>query len=113
MGITYDTAVKTDRITATRDYFANGTLEILDGATVLDTFGLSATGGTISTDIWTMAFDASTVAATATGTADGAQVKNSGGSAHLTGLTVGPASSAWAGSTAYTTGDYVSNGGNL
>lgn len=88
MAVTYTTAVKTDRITATRDYFANGTLEILDGATVLATFGLSASGGTIATDTWTMTFDATTVTAGAAGTADGAQVKNSGGTVGLSGLTV-------------------------
>ena len=93
MAVTYTTAVKTDRITATRDYFANGTLEILDGATVLATFGLSASGGTIATDTWTLVFDASTVAAGATGVADGAQIKNSVGTAGITGLTVGTAGS--------------------
>jgi hypothetical protein len=89
MAVNYNVAVKTDRITATRDYFANGTLEILDGSTVLATFGLSADGGTISGDTWTLVFDASTVTAGATGVADGAQIKNSGGTAGITGLTVG------------------------
>lgn len=93
MAVVYDVAVKTDRITATRDYFADGTLEILDGATVLATFGLDAAGGTIATDTWTLVFDASTVTASATGTADGAQIKDSGGNAHLTGLTVGTSGS--------------------
>lgn len=88
MAVTYTTAVKTDRITATRDYFANGTLEILDGATVLAEFGLSASGGTISGDTWTLVLDAGTVTASGTGTADGAQIKNSGGTAGITGLTV-------------------------
>ena len=90
MAVTYNVAVKTDRITATRDYFANGTLEILTSAdAVLVTFGLSASGGTISGDTWTLTFDAGTVAATGAGTAAKAQIKTSGGSAHLTGLTVG------------------------
>lgn len=90
MAVTYNLLVKTDRITATRDYFANGSLEILTaGDVVLATLGLSASGGTIATDTWTLAFDASTVTAAATGTATKAQIKTSGGDAHLTGLTVG------------------------
>lgn len=90
MAVTYNVAVKTDRMTATRDYFANGTLEIQTAAdAVLVTFGLSAGGGTISTDTWTLTFDAGTVAAGATGTAAKAVIKTSGASAHITGLTVG------------------------
>lgn len=89
MGVTYSAAAKTARITATRDHFADGTLEILAGATVLATFGLSATGGSISTDTWTLAFDAATVAAGNTGVADGAQIKTAGAAADITGLTVG------------------------
>lgn len=89
MAVTYTNAVKTPRMTATRDHFADGTLEILTAAdAVLVTFGLSATGGTITTDTWTLAFDAGTVAATATGTAAKARIKNLGGTANLTGLTV-------------------------
>lgn len=98
MAVTYNTAVKTARITATRDYFANGTLEILTAAdAVLVTFGLSAGGGSIAGAVWTITFDASTVAATGAGTGAGtaakAQIKTSGGSAHLTGLTVGTSGS--------------------
>ncbi len=89
MGVIYSTAVKTNRITATRDYFANGTLEILDGTTVLVTYGLSAAGGTISTDTWSLVFDAATVAAGAAGIAGVAQVKDSVGTIGITGLTVG------------------------
>lgn len=91
MAVTYTVAVKTDRITATRDYFANGTLEIgtTGMATVLATFGLDAAGGTISGDTWTLVFDASTVAAGATGTAAEAQIKNSVAAVGISGLTVG------------------------
>lgn len=91
MSVTYATAVKTPRMTATRDHFANGTLEIGTAgmATVLATFTLSATGGSIASDVWTLAFVASTVAAGAAGTAAAARLKNSGGTANLTGLTVG------------------------
>ena len=94
MGVTYNVAVKTARMTATRDYFANGTLEILTAAdAVLATFGLEADGGDIAGAVWTLVFDASTVNASAGGTAAKAQVKTAGGSAHLTGLTVGTSGS--------------------
>ena len=90
MAVTYNTAVKTTRMTATRDYFANGTLELqTSGDAVLATFGLSADGGSIAGAVWTLAFDASPVTASGTGTAAKAVIKTSGGSAHLTGLTVG------------------------
>lgn len=93
MAVTYAAAVKTARITATRDHFADGTLEIQNASnTVLATFGLSSTGGTISGGVWTLVFDNSTVTAGATGTASKAQVKTSGGTANLTGLTVGTSS---------------------
>ena len=90
MAVTYNGAVKTARMTATRDYFANGTLEILTAADgVLAVFGLDAAGGTVAAGVWTLVFDASTVAGSGTGVAAKAQVKTSGGTAHLTGLTVG------------------------
>lgn len=92
MAVTYTAAVKTDRITATRDYFANGTLEIQDaGGNPLVIFGLSVSGGTISGDTWTLVFDASTVAATGGSPTDATQavVKNSGGTVGISGLTVG------------------------
>ena len=94
MAVTYNVAVKTDRMTATRDYFADGTLEIQTSAdAVLATFVLQLAGGTIATDTWTILFDASTVTAGATGTAAKAVIKNSAAAAHLTGLTVGVATS--------------------
>jgi len=90
----YATAVKTARMTATRDQVASGTLEIGTAgmASVLATFTLSASGGSVSTDTWTLAFTASTVAAGNTGTAAAAQIKTSGGTAVITGLTVGQGS---------------------
>lgn len=95
MAVTYATAVKTARMTATRDHFADGTLEIGTSgmSTVLATFGLSGTGGSVSGSVWTLAFDAGTVAASASGTAAAARIKNSGGTANLTGLTVGTSGS--------------------
>jgi hypothetical protein len=94
MAVTYSTAVKTARMTATRDEVANGTLELLSaGDVVLAIFGLSATGGSVTNDEWTLAFDAATVTgeAGASGGVDAtkAQIKTSGGTAVITGLTVG------------------------
>lgn len=96
MAVTYATAVKTARMTATRDHFADGTLEIQAADnTVLATFGLSASGGSIAGAVWTLAFDAGTVVASAGSNtlATKAQVKTSGGTANLTGLTVGTSGS--------------------
>lgn len=94
MAVTYTTAMKTARMTATRDNLADGTLEILTAAdAVLATFGLSATGGTVTNGVWTLVFDNSTVAATGSGTAAKAQIKTSGGTANITGLTVGTSGS--------------------
>lgn len=94
MAITYDTAMKAASMTAKRDEAADGTLEIMaSDDTVLVAFGLSATGGSISGDTWTLAFDASTVAATASGTAAKAQIKDSAGTARITGITAGTSGS--------------------
>lgn len=90
MPVNYNAAVKTARITATRDHFANGTLEIQDsGGTALAVFGLSAGGGTVAADTWTLTFDASTVEAGNSGIATKAVIKTSAGDAHITGLSVG------------------------
>lgn len=94
MAVTYDTTIKTARMTATRDAVADGTLEILDaGGNVLAGLRLSATGGTVSGDAWTLAFETATApgsAAAGTGTdAVAARVKDSGGAVRITGLTVG------------------------
>lgn len=90
MAVIYAASVKTARMTATRDALANGTIEIgtTGMGTVLATFGLSGTGGTVSGDTWTIALDAGTVNATASGIAAAAQIKTSGGTAVITGLTV-------------------------
>lgn len=93
MAVIYSAADKTARITSTRDRYANGDLQILAGSTVLVTFELSASGGTISGDTWTFVFNNDTVAATITGTADGARVRTSGGVVGITGLTVGTSGS--------------------
>ena len=92
MPVNYSTAVKTDRMTATRDYHVSGDLQILtDADAVLVTFALTNPGGTVTGDTWTLAFTDSTVAASAPGTATKARVRNSGGTAGITDLTVGTA----------------------
>lgn len=93
MSVIVNVAVKTDVMTAMRDHFANGTLEIqAANGNVLAIFGLTSDGGTVSGDTWTVQFDANTVygeSVAGTGTAaTKAQFKTSGGAAHLTGLTV-------------------------
>lgn len=91
MSLTYGLPVKTARMTATRDHFANGTLEIgtLNMGTVLATFTLSASGGTVTNDKWTLGFVNTTVSTSAAGIAANARLKTSGGSVDISGLTVG------------------------
>lgn len=91
MAVTYTNNVKTPRMTATRDHFASGTLELGTAgfATTLATFTLSVGGGTVLTDTWTLTFVSSTVAAGAAGTAVEARMRTSGAAIDLTGLTVG------------------------
>ena len=94
MTIVYSPTHLTAKATLTRDACANGTLDILTGpgGTVLVSFGLSDTGGTVSGAVWTLALDAATVAAVATGTAARARIRNSGGTDVITdALTVGEA----------------------
>jgi hypothetical protein len=95
MAVTYTNEVKQARITATRDHFVSGSLEILtSGDALLATFALTNPGGTVAgAGVWTLAFSASTVTASGAGTAAKAQLKTSGGAARLTGLTVGTSGS--------------------
>lgn len=94
MSVILNVAVKTDIMTAMRDHFANGTLELLAANdSVLAIFGLSASGGTVAIDTWTLTLDAGTVngeVGAGGGTAaTKALIKTAGASANLTGLTVG------------------------
>ncbi|TIT64357.1 MAG: hypothetical protein E5W90_22935 [Mesorhizobium sp.] len=92
MSVILATTVKTAVMTAIRDSVADGTLEILDASDVLlVSFGLSASGGSVAGAVWTLVFDAGTVAAGAAGTATKAQIKNSTNQAKISGLTVGTA----------------------
>lgn len=91
MAVIYDNTTKVARMTATRDQVTSGTLVIQTAANaVLATFTLTNPGGTVAgAGVWTLAFAASTVAAGASGTAAKAEIRNSGGTARITGLTVG------------------------
>lgn len=99
MPVIYDDTVKAARLTATRDIFAEGTIEIqAANDAVLAIFTLSETGGDVSDDVWTLTFGAGSDAgqtvqgetAASTGTnATKARIKTEGGTARLTGLTVG------------------------
>ncbi len=93
MPVIYATPVKTVRMTATRDFFANGTMEILSASNaVLAIFGLPSDGGSVSGAIWSFVPDDTEVngeaAAGAGVNAAKARLKNSAGTASLTGLTV-------------------------
>lgn len=89
MPVTYSTAARAARMTATRDACANGTLEILTAAdAVLASIGLSPDAGTVAGGIWTLAFDGPAIA-TDSGAAARAQIKDAGGAVVLSGLTVG------------------------
>ena len=90
MPVQYATPVKTARMTAVRDYHVSGDLQILTAAdAVLVTFAITSPGGTVTGDTWTLAFENSTVAAGAAGDAAKARIRNSGGTAGITELTVG------------------------
>lgn len=90
MAVIYASALRTTRMTATRDACAGGTLQLLDaGGNVLSSHTLSETGGTVADGVWTMEFANATVAATGTGTVTGARIHSSSDADVVTGLTVG------------------------
>lgn len=94
MPISYDVAVRNLRMIATRDYFADGALELLTEADVLvASFGLSGSGGTVAGGVWSLGFDATTVSAVADGSIAKVQIRTLGGLVHGAGLTVGLAGS--------------------
>lgn len=90
MPATYAASVKNARMTAVRDACADGTIELLTAANaVVVTHGLSTTGGTVTGGVWTLALDAASVAAAATGVVTQARIKSAGGTVMVDGLTVG------------------------
>ena len=96
---TYSTALKEDRMIATRDLVADGTLEIRSATdAVLVTFALTLAGGTVTGAVWTLTFDNNTVAglaAAAAGTnATNAVIKDSLGTIQISALSVGTTATA-------------------
>jgi len=90
MAVNYTSALRTTRMTASRDACAGGTLQLLtSGGAVLSSHTLSPTGGTVADGVWTLAFANATVAASGTGTATAARIRNSSDADVVTGLTVG------------------------
>ena len=95
MAVTYSTAIKTLRMTATRDGIdagvGNGSIEIgtTAMALVLATIPLAATCGTVSNGVLAFTMPQSDLSANAAGNADAAQIKNGDGVVVVTGLTVG------------------------
>ncbi|SHL80808.1 hypothetical protein SAMN05444389_101451 [Paracoccus solventivorans] len=90
MAVIYTSALRTTRMTATRDACAGGALQLLDsGGNVLSSHTLSPTGGTVADGDWTLAFANATAAASGTGTATAARIRNSSDADVATGLTVG------------------------
>jgi len=93
MAVIYSTALKDTRMTAVRDAINSGTLRIGTAgmATVLATFALSATSGTVSGGVLTLSLVSASVTAENTGTAAEAEIRASDGTTVLiSGLTVGP-----------------------
>lgn len=94
---TYDNAVKEARMTATRDAVADGTIELLAGNDdVLAVVDLTTVGGSVTDDVWTLDFDGTGTGTAAAGSgtdATTAQIKDSGGVARITDLSVGPTGS--------------------
>lgn len=89
MALTYSTAVETARMTATRDALGGGALEILTAADeLIVSIPLTAQGGTIAGDVWTLAFTGP-ASATGAGTAAKAQIKTSADAVGVSGLTAG------------------------
>lgn len=78
MAVIYTSALRTTRMTATRDACAGGALQLHDaGGNVLSSHTLSSSGGTVADGIWTLAFADATAAATASGTATAARIRSS------------------------------------
>jgi hypothetical protein len=119
MPIIYPDNVKSARMTAVKTALGtDGKLEVgSTGMTVLIAEVPLGTGGTVSSaGVWTLVASAvSDPAANATARASEARLRSSVNEDVVTGLTVGlksAAAPAWAGTTAYSLGAFVTNGAN-
>lgn len=118
MAVVYPDDIKAARMSAVKNALgADGKLEIgtTGMATLIATVPLGA-GGTVSGAVWTLlSASASDPSADTTARANEARLRSSVNVDVVTGLTVGltaTAAPAWAGSTAYALGDFVTNGAN-
>lgn len=118
MAVTYPLNVKTSRMTAVKTALGtDGKLEIgtTGLATLVATVPLGA-GGTVTNGVWTLlSASASDSSADVTARISEARLCSSVNADVVTGLSVGLSSSAapaWAGTTAYVLGDFVTNGAN-
>lgn len=90
MAVIYSAAVKAARMTATRDQFAGGELEIVSAMGIrLACFRLAGNGGRIEGNAWIMMFNQAEVIAEALGKPAEARIKTTQGEIGLSGLTVG------------------------
>lgn len=92
MAVIYSPALKNTRMTATRDAINSGTLRIgsVGMTSVLATFNLSATAGTVSGGVLTLALASPSTSAMNTGTAAEAEIRASDGTTVvISSLTVG------------------------
>jgi hypothetical protein len=95
MGVIYRSSLRTTRMTDVKTDIDSGggagILEIGTAAmgTVLATITLSSPCGSVSGDVLTLTMPHSDTSADASGTAAAARIKTSGGTAVVTGLTVG------------------------
>ena len=114
---TYHSSVKNARMNATKTALgASGKLEIGTAgmAIILASHNLGA-GGTVTNDTWDIVSTENIAVAGGSGDAAAARLRTSGNGDILTGLTVGltaTAAPAWAPTTVYTAGQYVTNGAN-
>jgi hypothetical protein len=110
MSVIYDTTLKTGRMqlvvdrvasltfvastgSATAGQLVIGTASLSGGTGVLATIALSATPGTVSSGVLTLSGVPLSAAASATGTAAKAELRNNAGTTIVSGLTVGTSAS--------------------
>jgi hypothetical protein len=94
MATNYSAAAKTTIMEAKLGLVPGGKLEILTAAdAVLVVHTLATPAGSVTDDVWTLGFVAAGVAATGTGVAAKAQIKNAASAVVISGLTVGATSS--------------------
>lgn len=87
---TFTNTAKAAAMNGYRGAAGSGSLEIqTTGGVALAVFNISASGGSVTDDVWTLAFDATSVTAAGTGTAAQAVIKDDAGADLITGITVG------------------------